>query len=333
MGVVTEPEARIQRGEIDPVYVLAGSDPLLHQRVVGALQAALVPEAARAFNLDAFEAKAAGAQAIVNAARTLPMMGKHRLVVVRDFDALPADGLTALAAYLEAPSLSSVLVLQAHKGDGRMKLVQLAKKKGWYHELAAPRQLVPWILDEAKARGVRIAGDAARRLADVVGGDLSRLSSALEQLSLYVGDERPISVADVDELIAETREHTVFELANAVGEGKEERALRAVAKLFDQRESSVGVAMMLARHVRQLSAVRELLDARTPRADIPRLAGVPPFAVDGLVVQARRLAPPALRRAVALLAQADLDLKGPKKGALGERIVVEKLVRDLLALG
>jgi DNA polymerase-3 subunit delta len=332
MPGVTEPEARIQRGEIDPVYVLAGPDPLLYHRVVSALQAALVPEAARAFNLDVLEAKPAGAQAIVNAARTLPMMGKHRLVVARDFDALSADGLAVLAAYLDAPSSSSVLVLHAQKGDGRMKLVQLAKKKGWYHELAAPRQLVPWIQDEARARGVRLAGDAARRLADVVGGDLSRLSSALEQLSLYVGEERPIAVADVDELIAETREHTVFELANAVGEGKEERALRAVAKLFDQRESSVGVAMMLARHVRQLAAVRELLDARTPRSDIPRLAGVPPFAVDGLVVQARRFGPAALRRAVALLAQADLDLKGPKKGALGERIVVEMLVRELMGL-
>ncbi|HKA89917.1 MAG TPA: DNA polymerase III subunit delta [Haliangiales bacterium] len=329
---MTEPEARIRRGEIDPVYVVVGSDPLLHQRVVGALAAALVPEASRAFNFDQLEAKPAGAQAIVNAARTLPMMGGRRLVVARDFDALPVDGLAALAAYLEAPSAASVLVLQAQRGDGRMKLVQLAKKKGWYHELAAPRQLVPWIQEEAKARGVRLAGDAARRLADVVGGDLSRLSSALEQLSLYVGDERAISAADVDELIAETREHTVFELANAVGEGKEERALRAVAKLFDQRESAVGVAMMLARHVRQLAAVRELLDARAPRADIPRLAGVPSFALDGLVVQARRFGPPALRRAVALLAQADIDLKGPKKGALGERIVVEKLVRDLLAL-
>jgi len=260
------------------------------------------------------------------------MMGKHRLVIVRDFDALPADGQAVVAAYIDAPAPSSTLVLQSHKGDGRMKLVQVAKKKGFYHELAAPRQLVPWIQDEAKARGVRLAGDAARRLADVVGGDLSRLSSALEQLSLYVGDARPIGAADVDELIAETREHTVFELANAVGEGKEERALRAVARLFDQRESSVGVAMMLARHVRQLAAVREAIDARAARADIPRLAGVPPFAVDGLVAQARRLGPAALRRAVALLAQADIDLKGPKKGALGERIVVEKLVRDLLAL-
>jgi DNA polymerase-3 subunit delta len=332
MSIVTEPEARIQRGEIDPVYVLVGPDPLLHHRVVAALQAALIPDAARAFNLDVFEAKPAGAQAIVNAARTLPMMGKHRLVIVRDFDALPADGQAVVAAYIDAPAPSSTLVLQSHKGDGRMKLVQVAKKKGFYHELAAPRQLVPWIQDEAKARGVRLAGDAARRLADVVGGDLSRLSSALEQLSLYVGDARPIGAADVDELIAETREHTVFELANAVGEGKEERALRAVARLFDQRESSVGVAMMLARHVRQLAAVREAIDARAARADIPRLAGVPPFAVDGLVAQARRLGPAALRRAVALLAQADIDLKGPKKGALGERIVVEKLVRDLLAL-
>jgi DNA polymerase III subunit delta len=330
---MTETEARIERGEIDPVYVLCGPDPLLHRRVVGALTAALVPEGLRGFNLDVFEAKPAGAAALVNAARTLPMMGRHRLVIARDFDALPADGLAQLVAYFESPASSSVLVLQSHKSDGRMKLVQLAKKKGWLHELEPPRQLSPWILDEARARRIRIDAPAARRLADVIGGDLARLSSALEQLTLYVGDDRAITAADVDELIAPTREHTVFELANAVGEGTEERALRAVAHLFDQRESSIGVAMMLARHLRQIGSVRELLDARAAKADIPRLAGVPPFAVDGLMAQARRFTPDALRRAIGLLAKADLDLKGPQKAVLGERIVMERLVRDLLSLG
>jgi DNA polymerase-3 subunit delta len=177
-----------------------------------------------------------------------------------------------------------------------------------------------------------VTPDAARRLAEVVGPDLGRLSSSLEQLTLYC-DGRAVEAADVDELIAETRERTVFELANAVGQGQRERALKAVARLVEQRESAVGVAMMLARHVRQVALVRELSEQRTPRAELPRLAGVPPFALDGLVAQARRFTRPSLARAFELVAQADLDLKGPVKGALGERVVLERLVENLLALG
>ena len=34
-----------------------------------------------------------------------------------------------------------------------------------------------------------------------------------------------------------------------------------------------------------------------------------------------------------ILARVDLELKGPVKGALGERVVLERLVTELLALG
>ncbi len=311
-------EDDIARGEIAPVYLLAG-DALLCGRVVAALVGALVTPATRAFNHDVFEGKSTSAGAVLGAARTLPMMAKRRLVVVREVEGLGADGLGALASYLDKPAPETCLVMLITKLDGRLKLVAAAKKKGYLHELEIPRNLAGWVTDEA------------RRLADVVGSDLGRLSSSVEQLVLYAGD-RPVTADDVDELVAETRERSVFELANAVGKGEHERALRATARLVDQRESSVGVAIMLARHVRQLALVKELTDARTPKADLPRLAGVPPFAVDGLIAQARRFSRPALARAFDVLAQADLDLKGPKKAALGERMVLERLVEDLLSL-
>jgi DNA polymerase III subunit delta len=325
-------EDRIVQGKVDPVYLLIGSDPWLYQRVLGALTTAIVTPATRAFNLDAFEGKSATAQAVLNAARTLPMMAKRRLVVVRDVDGLGADGLAHVAAYLEAPAPETTLVLSAPKADGRLKFYQIAKKRGYLHDLEVPRNLAGWIAEQAARRRAKVTPDAARRLAEVVGPDLGRLASSLEQLVLYC-DGRPVEAADVDELVAETRERTVFELANAVGQGQRERALKAISSLIEQRESAVGVAMMLARHVRQVALVRELSEARTPRAELPRLAGVPPFALDGLIAQARRFSRPSLARAFELVARADLDLKGPVKAALGERIVLERLVEDLLSLG
>src|SRR5262249_37198080 len=160
------------------------------------------------------------------------------LVVVRDVEGLGADGMAAVAAYLEAPAPETVLVLQAQKADGRLKLFQIAKKKGFLHELEVPKNLTGWIAAEAARRRARVTDDAARRLADVVGPDLGRLASSIEQLALYA-DGRAVEAADVDELIAETRERTVFELANAIGSGQRDRALRACARLVEQRESAI----------------------------------------------------------------------------------------------
>ncbi len=325
-------ESDIARGEIAPVYVLTGSERLLVDRVVAALQAAIVSPATRAFNLDVLEAKAAGATAILNATRTMPMMGKRRLVIVRDAEGLGSDGLAVLAGYLDDPSPAAVLVLQCNKIDGRLKFFAQAKKKGLIHDLAPPRQLAPWIAAEAKRRGANLAPDGARRLADVVGSDLARLASAIEQLALYVGDARAIGGADVDALIADTSEQNVFQLSEAVGQGDRERALRAVAKLTEQRESAVGVAMMLARHFRQLALYQELAIARASQGEMIKTLGVPPFVLDKLAPQARRFAPASFGRAFALLSQADQDLKSNVKAALGERIVLERLVGALAGL-
>src|SRR5262249_30874869 len=98
---VQDLESAILGGEIAPVYLLCGTDPLLYQRTVGALVARLVTPESRAFNHDAFEGKSASAAQILAAARTLPMMAKRRLVVVRDVEGLGADGMGALAGYLD----------------------------------------------------------------------------------------------------------------------------------------------------------------------------------------------------------------------------------------
>lgn len=325
---MTEIESRVAAGKIDPIYLIGGDEPLLISRALAAILDATVPASLRGFNHDVLDGKA-GPTAVLNAARTLPMMGKRRLVVVRDADAMGA-GLAELIPYFEAPAPETVLVLLLAKIDGRMKAVAMAKKKGWLHELSAPRQVAPFIREEAQRRGAKLTEDGIRRLADVVGNDLGRLASAIDQLALYVGDGRAIDGDAVDELIAETRERTIFELTNAVGDADRGRALRAVDRLFDQRESSIGVTMMLARQFRQLAVAKEAVEAGQGR-DVARIAGVPPFAADALVAQSRRYTHAALAKAIGLLAQADRDLKGPVKGALGERIVLERLVEQLVA--
>jgi DNA polymerase-3 subunit delta len=319
---------------LQPVYVLASAEPLLLSRAVAEITDAAVPPASRAFNLDQLEGKGLGAATLVNTARTLPMMGKRRLVLVRDADAAGADTLNALVPYLEKPVPETVLVLVCGKIDGRLKFFATAKKKGFVHELTVPRQLAGWIVDEARRAGARIDPMAARRLEDVVGKDLSRLAQAVEQLALFAGEGQTISSEHVDALIADTSERTVFQLNDAVGQGDRPGALRAVAKLFEQRESAVGVVIMLARHVRQLALYQELAAARAPAAEIARVCGVPPFVIDkSLAPQSRRFTAPALGKALRLVAQADRDLKGPVKAALGEEVVLTRLVEKLCELG
>lgn len=338
----------IRGGRFDPIYVLHSEHPILIERIVAAVRDAVVPPAARGFNYDVVEGKPKGSQ-IVALAQTLPMMAQRRMVYVRDLAALPADEAEPLLAYLDKPNPSTVVVAVTSKLDKRVKLYAQLSKRGFLHVLEAPRQLAPWVRDEAKAQGVKMEPAAISRLVDTVGSDLSRLSLAVEQLGLFAGAGRAVTSDDVDELIADTRERSIFELTDAIGAADRPRALAAVASLCDQRESAVGVVVMLARHIRQLSLVHVLREANEPRAQWGSRLGVPPFVVDKLIAQARRYAPRALATATQRLAIADRALKGditltPAMGPftgpqmkalgreLGERVILERIVDGIVQL-
>ena len=343
----------VAKGKLAPIYVLSSEHPILIERVLGAIKDAVVPPAARGFNYDVVEGKPTGSK-IVALAQTLPMMAARRLIYVRDISALPADEAEPLLAYLDKPNPTTVIAAVASKLDKRLKLFAQLTKKGYVHTLEAPRQLAPWVRAEAKARGVAIDGPAVQRLVDTVGDDLSRLALAVEQLGLFVAGpsdrgagERAVTTDDVDELIADTRERSVFELTDSLGLADGPRALAAASRLCDQRESAVGVVVMLARHVRNLAQLHALRAAGVPRQAWVGKIGVPPFILDKLIAQARNYTPEALATATIRLANADRALKGditltaadgytgPMVKALGrdlaERAILEHAIATIVA--
>ncbi len=305
---------------------------------MGAIREAAIPESLRGFNEDALEGKGLLASTVLAIAQTVPMMAERRVVLVRNVSAMAAGELAGLIEYLENPNPSTVLVCVAGKIDKRIKFFSVAKRAGFLYELEAPRQLATWLRGEAKQQGVTISQAACSRLADVVGRDLSRLAGGLEQLALYTKG-REITAEDVDDLVADTRERSVFELTDALGQGDRKRCQRAVLALCAQRQSAVGVVMMLARHVRQLGMCHVALAQRVKRNEIPKLVGAPPFVVDKLMRQARSYPPHAVAAGLAKLSQADQALKGMRTGTkilgrdLTAEIILGELVGDLIDLG
>lgn len=349
---MADPIADAASGKVAPIYVVASDHPILIERALVAVRDVTVPPAMRAWNYDVVEGKATATR-ILNACQTLPMMGAKRMVYVRDLAMMSADELAGLLPYLEAPSPSTVLFTVTAKLDKRLKFYAAASKRGFVHELIAPKRVDGWIRTEAERRGVVLAADAVNRLADALGSDLSRLALTIDQLALYAGG-KPVTADDVDDLVTDARERSVFELTDAIGAGNAAAALAAVASLTDQRQSAIGVLAMLGRHLRQLELVHVARAEGVGPRDLPSRLGVPPFVVDKLTAQARRYRPAALSHAIELVAATDWALKGhPDPGVaglatdgagtgaaqktlgrgLGERVVLERLALELVSLG
>ena len=113
----------LSKGTVKPVYVLGGNEWLLVSRCMNAVRAAVVGAGPRGLSEDVFDGDNASMNHVLGACRTLPMMAKRRLVVVRGAEDL-AQKLSdkdqkEFFAYLATPEPTTVLLLVATKFDAR----------------------------------------------------------------------------------------------------------------------------------------------------------------------------------------------------------------------
>jgi DNA polymerase-3 subunit delta len=326
--------AEARKGELRPVYLVYGDERYLQTIVVSELRKAVIGAVDLGLNEDHFDAAEADVDAVLSAARTLPMMAKHRLVIVRQVErwepkgdakaeAKPdaksegkgkAGALDRLADFAAKASPSTVLILVG-KLDARRRLVLLAKKAGFIVDCETPpRNAIPaWLARRAKEREKTLAPGVAELLADIAGPELSRLDDAIERLALYVGTESEITEDAVADAIAGVKPSSVWELVSAVGRRDLGAALATLSRVYDPKDRGLPLLGTLAWSTRQLIKFSAATARGLSPVDAARHAGAPPFKANDLADQSRRITPADLERWLRTLSEVDLALKGGSK--------------------
>jgi len=339
--------AQAKQGRLLPVYVVAGEEQFVRDQVVGELRRASLAGGVADFNEDRFTAGEVDVDAVISAARTVPMMARRRFVLVRGADRWDGDGSSAasppgrgrnldgasspfdrLAEYAAAPVDSTCLVIVASKIDGRRKLALLARKHGFLVacEPLDARALPAWIADRCAAKGHSVERDVGELLAALVGPDLSTVEDAIERLSLYVGAGAPIDEAAVGACVARVRTADTWALVDAVGARDLGRAMRTLADAYDPRERGLPLLGALAWSVRQLARYQAAVDSGVFPADAARSAGVfQPTRARELAAKARAVKPREVERWLLVLAETDLALKSSRRTA--DAILEDMLTR------
>lgn len=259
---------------------------------------------------------------LISALQTASLFDDRRLVIVDDAQDLTKDHSEALAAYLESPAPSSVLVLIA---SGRTKVDATFKKLGAVIALEAPkgRRLVGWIRERAKAHAIKLDDRGAWALVDSVGTELRALDAALEQLSTRLGRDAKVGAAEVRKAFPRLADERIFAFTDAVGDRRLSPAMGALRRLLEQGDEPLMLFGALSSHVRRMLRARRYAD-KGPRA-VGDALGLPEWRAERLQKQARSYKEEELVAAMTILAEADVDMKGefPSPEAALERAVVQ----------
>jgi len=294
---------QIRAGRVDPVYLILGRDETEKMALVGELSA-LVEEELRAFNIHRFyagEAAVTGA-AIVDAARTVPLLAPRRILIVlqaervlvptRETTTTERDQET-LAAYVNSPLSHACVVFVASELDERRSLPKLLQKSASVVRcdgLADPAAAARWLREAAQAHGLAIEPRAVHVFVARAAGDVARLRNDAERLFLYVSGRRAITTADVEAITTEAHLTSgVWAVTSAVERGAGAEALRELAAQLDSGASPFMILGQLAWCVRARlgpDRVPEAMEAvfRTDLA-LKGSGGEPRILLERLVVE------------------------------------------------
>jgi len=258
------------------VYILNGRDDFLRRQARRRILRDLFGDAPPDLAVATFDASAEAA-AVLDELRTAPLLSGRRVAVVNDADRFVATHAELLSKVLAGGTTTGVLVLvvdawpvkppaardetdesaprrrTGRKGPAGPKaalkaLAGIVEKVGEVIDCAPPpeRALPRWIAGAAKARGKRIAPEAARLLAEWIGADLARLDGEVEKLALFVGDRADIEAEDVAAAVAAVAREVPFALVNAIRAGQTGEALKALDAMMTARGLEFRVLATLA---------------------------------------------------------------------------------------
>ena len=191
--------AELTKGKLRTAYVLYGEEDLLLEEALNAIIDRVLEGADRGFNLDVMRGTEADGRDIVARASSFPMMADRRVVVVREADRLTGRDPELVASYVERPSPSTCLVLAGTKPDFRRKPFAGIWKEGGAFEFPPLHEddASSWIAARVGQRGRRIAPEAAKLLATIVGTSLRDLQNEIDKLLIFAADGKEITETDV----------------------------------------------------------------------------------------------------------------------------------------
>jgi DNA polymerase-3 subunit delta len=321
---------RLEQG-LDPVYLIAGQEPLLIEESCDRIRRAAV--AAGIDERIVLEADARfDWEQLGRATETNSLFASQRLVELRLPGGKPGrEGGAALRQWVEAGS-DDVLLVKCDAWE------MASERSAWVKALDAagvyvpcwkvkPGRLPQWIGQRLESRGLRAEPAACRFLAERLEGNLLAAAQEIERLALlFPGGE--LGLDAVRSAVADSARFDAFRLVELIFSGQPGAAVRCIRGL---READVAMPLIvgaLARELQTIGRFQTLTRSQSPQQAFEAM-GVWKSRQPMIADAAGRLSPELIRHALAQLS--DLDRLSKSSGRDHFWLQLERLCVALAA--
>jgi DNA polymerase-3 subunit delta len=341
--------ARVGKQPLAPAYLFLGPEGYFRRVCREALIGRALGEGAGPDSLEQIDLEQSSLRNVLDNARSLSLFATQRLLWISSAelalprrltadseDGEPDDG--GLSDYLRNPTDGTTIVFECSRydfgGDDRPKLERVQKYYAKVPVVVEFRALTPessrFLAQELiKQYKVKISGAELAALLEAVAGDAIRLASEIEKIALFVGSDRPVTMADLRTIVPNAAQTTIFELVNALGKRDRAGALRSLDILVREGEYLPLALTFLGTQFRlALAAKEERITSAQQAQNLFNRIGVRIWRerAEQIISTAAAFKREHLVRAVELVYETD---KKFRDGYRDDRLVLEGLVLSL----
>ena len=250
------------QGNLSPVYVVSGDEPLLCQEAADAIRAATRQQGfseRQVFNAD----NNFDWGNLLQAGASLSLFADKRLLELRIANGKLSDKGAALLEYLARPAEDTVLLISLPKLDGSAQKTKWGKAliEGAHTQFVQiwpvdASQLPQWIRQRLAQSGLSASAEAVDMIAIRVEGNLLAAAQEIEKLKLLV-EGTQIDVDTVHASVADSARFDVFGLIDAALNGEAAHALRMLEGLRGEGVEPPVILWALAREIRSLATIAQ----------------------------------------------------------------------------
>lgn len=294
-----------------PVYQVSSRDIFLKDTIYKLAQNQVRKEA-HSFDWGVYDLEEDVESQLVTEAKTLPWMSSRRWLYVRNSHLAGKE----LRSYLKNPSKRTVVILEIAR-----------KPKKWprFPTIKDTKiDLNRWIEDRIKRNQFKIDRLAVQELIESIGDDRQRLTQEIDKLLLHCAGTGHINRQAVMELTQQTKDYDVFNLISCLAEGRPQKTLQILNRLFYQGMNGTKILVLLYWNFRRLLVARERLENGENYAGLIKELKI--WSYRGRRNELMKTSPNRLVEILLRLREADRMCKTRN---IDDKIVLEQLVVDV----
>ncbi len=214
--------------------------------------------------VDVIEIDAASNRSVEDARNILekvqyaPLHGKYKIYIIDEVHMLTTEASNTLLKTLEEPPENVIFILATTESHKVLETI-VSRCQRYDFRRITTSDIVKRLEFIAKSENIQIDTEALLAVAKNAAGGMRDAVALLDQLSV-LGQNRNITIEDVNELLGQISYDTIFDIANCINDANTEKALSILNEIHDRGNEPSRVLIALIQYFRDMLILKSCSD-------------------------------------------------------------------------